>query len=109
MPLNKPADFNWSKWLNGPPGHLPERVDPVIEEVIKTLRGSEYGVKRLGAVGYCFGAKYVVRGLREGGGVDAGFIAHPSLVVADELKQIKGPLSLAAAGTFRHLTISGWM
>ena len=64
------------------------------------LRGSEYGVKRLGAVGYCYGAKYVVRGLGEGGGVDVGFIAHPSFVETDELKQIKGPLSIAAAGAF---------
>lgn len=100
IPLNKPPGFNWPKWLNGPPGHTPERVDPLIEEAVKTLRGSEYGVKKLGAVGYCFGAKYVIRGLKEGGGIDAGFIAHPSLVEAEELKRVNGPLSIAAAGTF---------
>lgn len=67
---------------------------------MKTLRGSEYGVKKLGAVGYCYGAKYVIRGLKEGGGVDAGFIAHPSLVDVEELKAIRGPISIAAAGMF---------
>ena len=100
IPLNRPADYDLHKWLNGPPGHLPNTIDPIIEEVMKVLRGSEYGVKRFGAVGYCFGAKYVVRGLKEGRGVDVGYVAHPSFVEADELKVIKGPLSIAAAGTF---------
>ncbi|KAA6413374.1 MAG: hypothetical protein FRX48_03120 [Lasallia pustulata] len=99
MPLVRPPGFDFFKWLRDPPGHLPDRVDPVIEEVMKTLRGSEYGVKKLGAVGYCYGAKYVIRGLKEGGGVDAGFIAHPSLVDVEELKAIRGPISIAAAET----------
>ena len=32
--------------------------------------------------------------------MDVGYVAHPSFVEADELKAIKGPLSIAAAGTF---------
>ena len=60
------------------------------------------GVKKLGAVGYCFGAKYVVRfmgdvGQSHSATIDAGFNAHPSFVDADELKAINGPLSIAAA------------
>ena len=31
--------------------------------------------------------------------VDAGYTAHPSFMEADELKAIKGPLSIAAAET----------
>lgn len=58
LPLNRPADFDFMKWLNGPPGHLPERVDPVVEAVLKEMRGS-MGCKRIGGVGYCFGGKYV--------------------------------------------------
>ncbi len=96
MKLNPPAGFDLMKWLNGPPGHLPNRVDPVVDAVIKEMRGN-MGVKRIGGVGYCFGGKYVVRDLQEGK-LDAGFVAHPSFVEADELKAIKGPLSIAAAG-----------
>jgi dienelactone hydrolase len=55
--------------------HPAERVDPIIESTIKGMK--ELGVKNIGSVGYCFGAKYVVRFLAEGKGVDAGFIAHP--------------------------------
>jgi dienelactone hydrolase len=80
----------------------PATVDPIYEEVIKYLR-EECGVKRLGGVGYCFGGKYVCRFLKEeglrNGGLDAGFTAHPSFVDAEEVRNIKGPLSIAAAGT----------
>jgi len=89
---NKPEGFDLLEWLKG---HPPERVDPVVDAVIKEMR-RKMGVKRLGGVGYCFGAKYVVRNLKDGR-LDAGFVAHPSFVEADELKAIKGPLSIAAA------------
>lgn len=79
----------------------PETVDPIYETVIRHMR-DDLGIKRLGGVGYCFGGKYVCRWLKSGGlkegGLDAGFIAHPSFVEADEIKGIKGPLSIAAAG-----------
>ncbi|OMP89142.1 Protein AIM2 [Diplodia seriata] len=55
------------------------------------------GCERVGGVGYCFGAKYVVRNLHGGERIDAGFVAHPSFVDADELKGITRPLSIAAA------------
>ncbi|KAG8623444.1 hypothetical protein KVT40_008420 [Elsinoe batatas] len=98
IPLNRPEGFNIMSWLQGPPGHLPNRVDPVVEASIKELR-EKHGVKKLAAVGYCFGAKYVVRFLAENKGIDVGYVAHPSFVEADELKAIKGPLSIAAAET----------
>ena len=80
------------------------QVDPIFEIVIKHLRG-ELGVKRLGGVGYCFGGKYVCRWLKEGG-LDAGFTAHPSFVDADEVRGIRGPLSIAAAGMYRFCLLS---
>ena len=47
-------------WLNngsdGKNPHTKEAVDPIVLDGIKTLQG-EYGVTKLGAVGYCFGAK----------------------------------------------------
>lgn len=83
------------KWLSG---HPTERVDPVVKALITTLRSSEYGVKSLGGVGYCFGAKYVARFLKPGQ-LDVGYMAHPSFVSEEEFKAIAGPLSIAAAET----------
>jgi dienelactone hydrolase len=88
------SDFDIGRWFQT---HGPETVQPVVEKVKSSLLG-ELGVKKLGAVGYCFGGKYVVEGLAEGGYVDAGFIAHPSAIERDELRAIKKPLSIAAAG-----------
>jgi dienelactone hydrolase len=103
VPLNRPEGFDIFKWRAGPPGHNPERVDPVVDASIKEMR--KLGVKKLGAVGYCFGAKYVVRFLKKGV-LDAGYVAHPSFVDADELKGIEGPLSIAAAGKLSELSSS---
>ncbi|KAJ5718460.1 hypothetical protein N7488_004106 [Penicillium malachiteum] len=85
VPLNKPVEFDMEKWRNGnyhPQGrnHLPETVDPI----------------KIGAVGYCFGGKYVVRHLVPGK-IDVGFTAHPSHIDEIELKGIQGPLAIAAA------------
>ncbi|PWY71673.1 alpha/beta-hydrolase [Aspergillus heteromorphus CBS 117.55] len=102
IPLNRPAGFDLQAWLRGEyhkekKGHLPADVDPIIEACITEMR-SKYGVKKIGAVGYCFGGKYVVRHLHpEQGKIDAGYTAHPSFVTAEELKAIKGPLSISAA------------
>lgn len=101
IPLNRPDDFDIMKWLttSGPSGgHTPKQVDPIVEKVIKALK-EEYGVKKLGAVGYCFGAKYVARFQAKGKGVDVGYVAHPSFVDADEIKALAGPFSIAAAET----------
>jgi dienelactone hydrolase len=35
--------------------------------------------------------------LTSSGGIDVGYLAHPSFVTEDELKAINGPLSIAAA------------
>lgn len=92
-PVDMPASFELPKWLAG---HGKEQVDPIVDAVIKELKG-KLGVKRLGAAGYCFGAKYVVRFLKDNQ-IDVGYLAHPSFVDADELKAIKGPVSISAAG-----------
>lgn len=97
IPLNRPANFNFMTWLKGPPGHLPNRVDPVVHSVLTHMRES-LQCQRIGLVGYCFGAKYAIRFLKPGFG-DVGYVAHPSFVEAVELKNIKGPLSIAAAET----------
>ena len=91
LQLNRSPNFDFMKWKEN---HGNETVDPIVEAAIKELR--KQGVKTIGGVGYCFGAKYVVRYLKPGE-IDVGYIAHPSFVDADELRAIKGPLSIAAA------------
>ncbi|KAL7781883.1 dienelactone hydrolase [Trichoderma afarasin] len=100
VPLDKAhsGTFDFPSWFqkgsDGQHPHVPATVDPIVLAGIKTLK--EMGFKKLGAVGYCFGAKYVIRNLKEGG-IDCGYIAHPSSVEEDELAAISGPLSIAAA------------
>jgi dienelactone hydrolase len=94
LPEKRPADFDLMAWLGE---HSVERVEPVVNAAIKHLRETK-GVTRLGAVGHCFGAKYVVRGMAKGGGIDVGYVAHPSFVDEEELQKLAGPLSIAAAG-----------
>lgn len=99
--LNRPEGFDLMSWLtkgsNGKNPHTFEAVDPIVEAGLKFLQ--EKGYKKIGSVGYCFGAKYVVRYMPKGKGIDVGFIAHPSFVEESELAAIDGPLSIAAAET----------
>lgn len=102
IPLNRPADFDLYAWLNGKQtgtAHSPKETDPIVSSVIRHMK-EELGVKRIGATGYCFGAKYVIRFMDTDGGIDVGYLAHPSLVEREELLKIRGPLSIAAAGEF---------
>ncbi|KAK7888024.1 hypothetical protein LTR67_009419 [Exophiala xenobiotica] len=104
IPLNRPGDFDIMKWMHGEYSekkiaHLPPVVDPIIDSCLVEMR-TKYGCKKIGAVGYCFGGKYVVRHLRpDAGKIDAGYTAHPSFVDADELRDMKGPLAISAAET----------
>jgi len=54
------ADFDLMKWLeggsNGKNPHTAEAVDPIVVAAITSLK-EEYGIKKIGSVGYCFGAK----------------------------------------------------
>jgi dienelactone hydrolase len=60
IPLNRPGDFDFQKWHSegstGDNPHTPEAVDPIILASIKQMK-EDHGVKKVGAVGYCFGAK----------------------------------------------------
>lgn len=96
----KPEDMDLFQWLekgsNGDNPHTAGAVDPIVEAAIKYLK-EEKDIKKLGSVGYCFGAKYVARHYKDG--INAGFFAHPSFVDEDELEGFKAPLSIAAAET----------
>lgn len=56
VPLNRPEGFELQAWLNGPPGHLTNRVDPVVQAVLKEMK-SALGCERVGGIGYCFGVR----------------------------------------------------
>ncbi len=96
MPLNwEPGnDFNIGQWMGK---HGPDRTKPICDAIIKAM-GADHGVEKLGGVGYCLGAKFVLGYLADGKGLNAGYFAHPSATTADELRNIAGPLSIAAAG-----------
>ncbi|PYH89955.1 alpha/beta-hydrolase [Aspergillus ellipticus CBS 707.79] len=94
IPINYSDAFDIWGWYNN---HLPPRVDPIVDRVLAEMRGP-LGCQRIGGVGYCFGGRYVCRYLQTGN-LDAGFIAHPTMVQEDELRAIEGPLSIAAAIT----------
>ncbi|MCJ1305747.1 hypothetical protein MMC08_008563 [Hypocenomyce scalaris] len=101
VPLNRPVGFDMKSWLtkgsSGNNPHTYQHVDPIVEAAIKDLKNKGY--KKIGAVGYCFGAKYVARFMAKGKGLDVGYFAHPSFVEEEELNAIEGPLSIAAAET----------
>jgi dienelactone hydrolase len=71
LTLNRPPGFDFQAWRGK---HTPEKIDPIVEAAVKYLK--DKGMKKIGAVGYCFGAKYVCR-LLNGRGVDVGYCAHP--------------------------------
>jgi len=60
VPVERPADFDIMAWLQHGTGgknpHTKEAVDPIVVDSIKFLK-EEHGVKKIGALGYCFGAK----------------------------------------------------
>merc|ERR1712032_1594114 len=66
----------------------------IIYSTIETMRG-DFGVTKLGAVGYCFGGPYVAQLLANGSFVSAGFTAHPSGVELEQWQNVSKPISVA--------------
>jgi dienelactone hydrolase len=99
LAVNRPDDFDIMGWITKGTGgnnpHTPEYVDAAVLKGIKALQ--DRGVTKIGAVGYCFGGKYVVRHYKNG--IKVGYSAHPSFVSDEELAAITGPFSIAAAET----------
>lgn len=91
------STFNMTAWRQV---HTVAMADAIVEITIKYMR-SELGAKKIGAVGYCYGGKFVARFLAAGKGLDAGFTAHPSNVENGEWNAVVGPLSIAYGGELR--------
>ncbi|KAF4446665.1 hypothetical protein F53441_9707 [Fusarium austroafricanum] len=97
LPVNLPEGFNIGKWFgegsDGKNPHTAEVIDPIVVSGIEYLKS--IGITQIGAVGYCIGAKHLIRHYKSG--IQVGFIAHPSFVESGELAAITGPLSIGAA------------
>lgn len=77
--------------------HHPGTVDPMLETVLEWIQrpadhaeGGLGGVQRVGAIGYCFGGRYVMRLLAEGK-IEAGVVNHPSFYTLDEVSALGRP------------------
>jgi dienelactone hydrolase len=102
-PSELESGLNLTGWLAL---HGPAEIDAIIKSTVGYVRG-EMGAQRVGAVGYCFGGKYVPRWLKaEEGTVDVGFIAHPSNLMETELEGVRGDLGIAAGSKFSHYSLS---
>ncbi|KPM43303.1 hypothetical protein AK830_g3289 [Neonectria ditissima] len=99
-PNPRPDNFDIMGWLakgsTGDNPHTAEQIDPIVLTGIAALK--DRGITKIGAVGYCLGAKFVVRNFKDNN-IDVAFLAHPSFVTEEELSAITGPLSIAAAQT----------
>lgn len=58
-PVERPAGWDIAAWItkgsDGNNPHTPATIDPIVVQGIETLKS--LGIKRIGGVGYCFGAK----------------------------------------------------
>jgi len=93
FPIDKPEGWDDEKELEDfQVRHHPGTVDPILESTIDWISqpvssGGFGDVKSLGAVGYCFGGRYVIR-LLASGKIDAGVLNHPSFFTIDEVKSL---------------------
>ncbi|KAF2034588.1 alpha/beta-hydrolase [Setomelanomma holmii] len=86
------AGLNLTEWRAL---HPTSDIDSIINTTITYVR-SELNASRIGGLGFCFGGKYVPRFLTTTGGIDLGFIAHPSSLTEQEIGAIANPISIAA-------------
>lgn len=99
----RPENFTIMNWiqhgLHGDKPHTVAEVDPIVAKALDHLEAEGY--TDIGAVGYCFGGKYVARFMSEEKGkrIKVGYVAHPSFVEEAELAAIRGPFSISAAET----------
>ncbi|KAJ1262797.1 hypothetical protein BS78_09G137000 [Paspalum vaginatum] len=87
----QPSNPNPLQWLQS---HDPEKAFEAAKPVIAALK--EKGVSAIGAAGYCWGAKVVVE-LAKAREIQAAVMSHPSLVTADDIKEVKCPICVLGA------------
>ncbi|KAK9252947.1 dienelactone hydrolase [Lipomyces tetrasporus] len=93
-PFEKLGEIDLPGWLGK---HSVEVIEPIVEKVLGHIK-EDFAPTSIGSVGYCLGAKYVVRLLGDKK-IDAGAIAHPSFVTDEEVEKVTSPLIISAAQT----------
>lgn len=90
------AGLNLTEWRAL---HPTSEIDRIINTTIGYMK-SQLQVEKIGGLGFCFGGKYVPRFLTTNGGIDLGFIAHPSSLTEQEIGGITKGISIAAGSKF---------
>ncbi|KAI5650615.1 hypothetical protein M9H77_36620 [Catharanthus roseus] len=78
-------------WLKG---HGPDQGFEHAKPVIEALKGK--GISKVGAAGYCWGAKVVVE-LAKYAYIQAAVLLHPSFVTLEDIQAVKVPISILGA------------
>ncbi|KAK9470885.1 dienelactone hydrolase [Dipodascopsis tothii] len=94
LPFDQLGTVDLPAWLGK---HTAEMVTPLTEKIVGHLK-ADFAPESIGAVGYCFGAKYVLR-LMNAGLAQVGAIAHPSFCDNEEFDAVRQPLIIEAAET----------
>lgn len=94
------------------PKHSVEKTGYIVENFLKNLL-KEKPIQKLYGIGFCFGAKFVVQQLSKHGLLDAGAIAHPSMLTTEDIEEISKPILISTGDLdsafpeeFRNLTTS---
>ncbi|KFY08354.1 hypothetical protein V492_06296, partial [Pseudogymnoascus sp. VKM F-4246] len=98
FPIVKPPGWDSeAAFIRLQTNHHPGTVDPMLENVLAWMQrpvdhadGGLGGVQRVGAIGYCFGGRYVMR-LLAAGKIEAGVVNHPSFFTLDEVSALGRP------------------
>lgn len=77
--------------------HQAEETGKFCEGFLRNLKANYANLNYLIAIGYCYGAKFVVENLKKDGLLDAGAVAHPSLLNENDISSIAKPIIFAAA------------
>nr|XP_043624004.1 endo-1,3;1,4-beta-D-glucanase-like [Erigeron canadensis] len=78
-------------WLKN---HAPEQAVGLVKPLIQALK--EKGISKVGAAGFCWGAKVVVE-LAKDADVQVAALLHPSFVTLDDIKGVKVPIGILGA------------
>ena len=80
-----------NKWFTA---HGPHVTTPLVTEFLSKLK-AERSPSKLFGVGHCFGAKFAIDELAEGGSFTAVAVAHPSLLTPETIEKVSKPLLIA--------------
>ncbi|XP_024980294.1 endo-1,3;1,4-beta-D-glucanase-like [Cynara cardunculus var. scolymus] len=78
-------------WLTS---HAPDQAVDFAKPVIQALK--EKGFTKIGAAGFCWGAKVVVE-LAKDTDIQVAVLLHPSFVTLDDIKGVKVPIAILGA------------